>query len=302
MGLRPNMDPSTQALLLSQGGVHASKFLQAIPKSEQFTLSNPVLQCLLRRRLRLPLVDGLSHCPGKTHKHADGRFPLDEFGDHLCACMVSGRVQRRANLLEKAWAQVFREAGGTVVLNEKLANMRIGVHSQDKRRLEFAVYNLQYGRGIPLLCDATMVSPLTSNGIPRPKACTIPGVCLEEAEKPKQRKYHEATQNGRVQLVTLACEVGGRWSPTCINIVTELAKHKASVEPFRLRRAVEFGWHARWWSLLSVTAQRAVAVSLLAVEENASFPSGGFAPSSGDVVADARYEVGPVVSRLPLRS
>ena len=196
----------------------------------------------------------------------EAAFTLDVYGDHLCACMVSGRVQWRANILEKIWAQIFREAGGTVVLNEKLANMRIGVHSQDRRRLEFAVYNLQFGRGIPLLCDATMVSPLTSYGVPRPKACTIPGVCLEKAEKPKQKKYHEATQAGEVQLVTLACEVGGRWSPTCIQMVSELAKHKASAEPFRLRRAAEFAWHARWWSLLSVSAQRAVAASLLAVE------------------------------------
>ena len=85
-------------------------------------------------------------------------------------------------------------------------------------------------------------------------------------------------------------------------MVSELAKHKASAEPFRLRRAAEFAWHARWWSLLSVSAQRAVAASLLAVEGKEFFPMADFAPTSGDVVADARYEVGPVISRLPLRN
>ena len=83
---------------------------------------------------------------------------LDEFGDHLASCMRSGRVQRRANVLEKIWMQVFAEAGGTLVPNEKLRHMRIGVDQEDKRRVEFAVYNLKFGP--PLLCDVTQVSPL----------------------------------------------------------------------------------------------------------------------------------------------
>ena len=36
-------------------------------------------------------------------------------------------------MLEKIWMQVFEEAGGTLVPNEKLRNMRIGVDVEDKR-------------------------------------------------------------------------------------------------------------------------------------------------------------------------
>ena len=41
--------------------------------------------------------------------------------------------------------QVFQETGGIVVPSEKLRNMRIGVDPEDKRRVEFAVYNLKFG-------------------------------------------------------------------------------------------------------------------------------------------------------------
>ena len=155
--LKPNLDESSQALLLSQGGPHAAQFLQAIPTAPQFQLKGPILPCLLRRRLRLPLPDGLAHCPAKTHgfkqRKTTTRVPLDVYGDHLSACMATGRVQRRANILEKVWAQVFREAGGTIVPNEQLCNTRCGVDPSDKRRVEFAVYNLPFFRGIPLFAD-----------------------------------------------------------------------------------------------------------------------------------------------------
>jgi len=247
--IRPNLDSASQALLLSQSGAHSARFLQAIPTSQQFKLSGPVLQCLLRRRLRLPLPDGLAHCPAKSHGKITGRLALDEFGDHLAACMHTGRVQRRANVLEKAWAQVFRDAGGLIVLNEKLGNMRIGVHPEDKRRVEFAVYNLPF-YGVPLLCDATQVSPISRNGIPHPKTCTTPGVSLDKAGNSKNKKYREAAERrGDVKLVTLACEVGGRWSEACVDWVRRLAQYKADQQPMHLRRATQYAWSARWWSL-----------------------------------------------------
>ena len=258
---------------------------------------------LLRRRLRLPLPDGLALCPAKSHGKTTGRLALDDFGDHLAACMHTGRVQRRANVLEKAWAQVFREAGGLIVQNERLSNMRIGVNPEDKRRVEFAVYNLNFFHGIPILCDVTQVSPLSQDGTPHAKTCTRPGVSLEVAEKRKHKTYREAAeQRGDVQLVTLACEVGGRWSEACVQWVRQLAKHKASQQPGHLQRATEYAWSSRWWSLLSVAAQRAFAFSLLDVDVNMLKPIADFTPGTGEVLAGARYELGPAVSRLPLRS
>jgi hypothetical protein len=302
--VRPHLSPTEQALLLSQGGPFASQFLQALPTKPQLEIENLHLSCLFRRRLRLPLADGLRFCP--AHSHGSGQHKstekreLDEFGDHLASCMRSGRVQRRANVLEKIWMQVFQEAGGTLVPNEKLRNMRIGIDQEDKRRVEFAVYNLKFGP--PLLCDVTQVSPLDQNGIPHPKCAVEAGAAFVVAEKRKTNTYREAAQaEGKVTLETLACEIGGRWSENCIKWVAQLAKYKASSELPHLQRASEFAWHSRWWSILSVAAQRALALSLIEVDGDAIKPLADFEPKIGDILADVRYELGSVVSRLPLR-
>ena len=302
--VRPHSSPTERALLLSQGGPFAAQFLKALPTKPQLEIENVILQCLFRRRLRLPLVDGLCTCPARSHGSGKRMYTtavaLDEYGDHLASCMRTGRVQRRANVLEKIWMQIFEEAGGTLVPNEKLRNMRIGVDVEDKRRVEFAVYNLKFGP--PLLCDATQVSPLDQNGNPHPKCAVEAGAVFEIAEKRKTNTYREAAQAaGRIVLVTLACEIGGRWSDTCIKWVGMLAKYKAHNEPPHLKRAVEFAWHSRWWSLLSVAAQRAFALSLIEVDSDAIKPLADFEPRVGDILADVRYELGPVFSRLPLR-
>ena len=113
--------------------------------------------------------------------------------------MRTGRVQRRANVLEKIWMQVFKEAGGMVVPNEKLRNMRIGVDPEDNRRVEFCVYNLT---GVPLLCDVTQVSPLAQNGTPHPKCAVEAGAAFEVAVKRKNSTYREAQQNaGQVKVI-----------------------------------------------------------------------------------------------------
>ena len=104
-----------------------------------------------------------------------------------------------------------------------------------------------------------------------------------------------------MKLETLACEIGGRWSENCIKWVAYLAKYKASSELPHLRRASEFAWHSRWWSILSVAAQRALVLSLIEVDSDAIKPLADFEPRVGDILADVRYELGAVESRLPLR-
>ena len=302
--VRPHLSPTEQALLLSQGGPFASQYLQALPTKLQLELENQILNCLLRRRLRMPLVDGLRCCPASSHgsgkTYTRDSIELDIYGDHLASCMRTGRVQRRANILEKIWMQVFYEAGGMIVPNEKLRHMRIGVDPEDKRRVEFAVYNLRFGP--PLLCDCTQVSPVGTDGMPHPNCAVEAGAALRVAEERKATTYQEAeAAAGRVRLETLACEVGGRWSQNCITWIGKLAKHKASGELFHLQRATEYAWYKRWWSLLSVAAQRAFALSLIEVDCDAIKPLADFEPKLGDVLADVRYELGPTVSRLPLR-
>ena len=72
----------------------------------------------------VPLVDGLCNCPARSHGSGTNKTTaataLDEFGDQLASCMRTGRVQGRANLVEKVWMQVIEEAGGTLVPSEKI--------------------------------------------------------------------------------------------------------------------------------------------------------------------------------------
>ena len=101
-------------------------------------------------------------------------------------------------------------------------------------------------------------------------------------------------------MVVLAFEVGGRWSKESWNFLRKLVKLRVRRAPRLLRRAAALGWLRRWTCLLSVTAQRALASTLL--EPTATVPLGtpGFdEPDLAEVLQDV--SVGLSASRLPLR-
>ena len=80
-----------------------------------------------------------------------------------------------------------------------------------------------------------------------------------------------------------------------------LAKHKARSAPQLLRGAARAAWHHRWWGLLSVAAQRALAITLSGEGTLAlGGPSGSDDPPLAEVLELAQE--GPPVSRLPLVS
>ena len=62
--------------------------------------------------------------------------------------------------------------------------------------------------------------------------------------------------------MVLACETGGRWSAECLELVKHLAARKTDEAPVLLRESLRSAWAARWWGLLSVAAQDALAGSL----------------------------------------
>ena len=68
------------------------------------------------------------------------------------------------------------------------------------------------------------------------------------------------------ELVVLACEVGGRWHETTVDLVRMLAKLKVQNVHSLLRRSVELAWADRWWALLGVAVQDALAAFILATE------------------------------------
>ena len=248
------------ALLRSQAGRNCARALTAVPSDPALILQPAKLNVVLRRRLRLPLLLLSSRCDGCKRR-------LDRFGDHWCACMRSGRVQRRAKPVEVTWARVLREAGreagATVHCQHLLRHTTLPVDGEDNRRMDVVVNGLPLYHGRPLFCDATVRSPLKGDGEPHSKAATENGAVLRRAKTDKEDKYRDLALSPLAELRVLACEVGGRWDEEAVNLVRDLAKVKAANTHPLLRRSVELAWVDRWWAMLGVAVQDAVAASLL---------------------------------------
>ena len=95
-------------------------------------------------------------------------------------------------------------------------------------------------------------------------------------------------QFGNARLVVLACEVGGRWSDETRDFLRHLAKAKGRGEPFPVQRRAEAAWDLRWRVLMTCSAAKAFALSLL--EARSCVSGDGCIPLTGEVTGDARYE------------
>ena len=100
--------------------------------------------------------------------------------------------------------------------------------------------------------------------------------------------------------MVLASEVGGRFSQEARAFVRRLAKLRAQQEAPFLRAATQAAFARRWWALLSVAAQDALAATLLGLPVG---PLDGVANASGPWAADVLTTFGAPAgpSRLPLR-
>ena len=108
--LLSTLDPSSEALLRSQQGPFASRFLTTpVPTCPALSYPSHLFRVLLLRRLRLPLP--------LSQRYSRCRRPLDSLGDHRAACARAGVLQSRGCPLERAAARVCREAGARVTCN-----------------------------------------------------------------------------------------------------------------------------------------------------------------------------------------
>ena len=98
--------------------------------------------------------------------------------------------------------------------------------------------------------------------------------------------------------MVLAAEVGGRWSDECQQFLRTLLRLRVQRAPPPLRASAAQGWARRWWSVLSVALQRAVASSALGVWTMPPLPGAPDALPLGDVLDLA---IASAPSRLPLR-
>ena len=199
--------------------------------------------------------------------------------------------------------RVAREAvgpEGRVVPQQWLAcTTAPDVPLQDRRRLDLVIYGATR-LGEALCCDATLVSPLRTDGRPHPGAADRDGVALMVARRRKAARYPELTRPGPQRLVVLAAEVGGRWAAEASDLVRTLVRLRSHRAPAVLRRSAAAGWSRRWWELLGCALQRALASTLLGAAWRApALPAAAGGPPLADVLTLAEPS-GP--SRLPLRA
>ena len=134
--------------------------------------------------------------------------------------------------------------------------------------------------------SVTVVGPVRCDGTARPRAATTDGAALIEARRKTERTYPElAGAGGRVRLVVLLAEVGGRWSTETAQFLSGLAKARAQ-EPVVLQARAEAAWLRRWSNILACSAARAFALSLLDLRPA---PAVEDIPSVDEILRDARF-------------
>ena len=131
------------------------------------------------------------------------------------------------------------------------------------RRLEVLATGLPLFGGVPLAVDATVVSALHANGTAWSRAHECAGTALDRAHDKKSDVYSDVETSSVVRLTTLACEVGGRWSEQCQNVIEQLAYARSREAPHFLQVAAKHAYASRWWALLSCAQQDAVAATLI---------------------------------------
>ena len=191
------------ALLDSQSGPFAARLLTVRPVAPELALDSAVFRALFLRRSRLPLPLAPARC-------RCGR-PLDApLGDHVAACRRSGVLRARGGPVERAAGRVCREAGATVATNILDRGLNLVAARHDERRIEVIANGLPLWGGSQLAVDTTLISPLTSAGMPRRRRGRTAGVALAEARRARERTYPEIAAAHRCRLVVLGLEVPKR--------------------------------------------------------------------------------------------
>ena len=163
--------------------------------------------------------------------------------------------------------------------------------------MEVVAKNLRIHHGMPLVCDDTLVSPLTADGRPVGRAAKSDGAAIELAESRKFKKYPELVRSHRCHFIVLAHETGGRWSHTCCELIRALAVERSSTVAPRLRDSTARAWEHRWWAMLSVATQNALAATMLDDAPHMLHAWEGSGPPLGMLL----HGEAPTISRLPLR-
>ena len=235
------------------------------PTTDALTMNNWVFQFAVRRRL------GLAVCWDRPDAHA-----------HAIIATRGAAMNARHTVMLAAWRQVFIEAGGKVPDRNRermLRDTHIPVPPGDARRMDLIVPGLNVERGLPLFCDATIMSPISGNGAPRACTSNADGRLLEQAQTDNNNIYEEVHSTGLCALLCLGCEVYGRWGNQCVKLVPELARERTRGLHPRVRRGTALALQHRWWGVLGMALQKSVADMVANADAGADLVSVGLEPS-----------------------
>ena len=252
----PNLTPADRAHIRSHSGRFASAVLIGAPTSAHFEIQASDFRVLVLERLRLPVGLCDATCDGCGAN-------IDVLGRHRGACPRSGRLKIRSVPMEKATATICREAGGTVRTNVLVRDLNVCVPADDERRMDVIAHGLPCRRGAQLVIDATLRSPLTADGEPKPHADDEDGATAERARADKERQYPELAASRQCSFTVLAIETGGRWSKEAATLIADLASAKAAEAPAFLRGPARASWTRRWSRLLATACAVSFARSLV---------------------------------------
>ena len=146
--------------------------------------------------------------------------------------------------------QICREAGGRVSDPNRLVH-HLGLTDRpcrmdDRRKVDFAVFGLPVLGVLPICADATIVSPLTTEGVPHPRCTHDADAVFASAISEKRATFSDLVASRRCPFVVLAAGTGGRWHDDCIRLLRDLARYPASSEPVVLRRSMQLAYQRRW--------------------------------------------------------
>ena len=129
-----------------------------------------------------------------------------------------------------------------------------------QRRVDLVVIRLGVDRGMLLLCDVTCVYPVTGLGEARGGSLTVDGGAVEAARRHcRDVDYPEVVASQTARLYSLGVEVFGRWGSDSLALVRAAARQCTRGLPQRVRLSVQTRLLRRWWGVLGLATQRAVA-------------------------------------------
>ena len=202
-----------KARVISCGGPIAGSWLDVIPNTQEFTMSNMDFRVasLLRLGAPLPELQALDNCIPQCKQ------PLDSSGYHILTCKWGGGIIRRHDHIADCLYKMLTSVGYRC--RKELPDQFDG-----KQRPDVAVYD--YKDGKKLLLDVTIAHPAARKYIS--KSHSVAGFAATEREKQKNTKYLSKSRELGYLFKPFAMEVFGRWSDSAQNFLSETSKFAAS--------------------------------------------------------------------------